>query len=222
MLAATLLGAAEMNATAQVRILPLGDSDTSSFAPHSSYRYWLWHRLVDAGFNVDFVGSQHSVVGGVPANADFDQDHEGHPGWATPDVLENINSIAAATQPDIVLIDLGANDVISGVPLETTTENFILIIQRLRAVNPQVTILLAQTPPFEGQDKVAMRLLRRAIRSVAKRENTRESRVYVVNLFGGFSVKKDTFDGMHPDESGEQKIAKRFFKVLRRVLRRLR
>ncbi|HHY85807.1 MAG TPA: cellulose-binding protein, partial [Verrucomicrobia bacterium] len=121
-----------------------------------------------------------------------------------------------------VLIDLGANDVISGVPLETTTENFILIIQRLRAVNPQVTILLAQTPPFEGQDKVAMRLLRRAIRSVAKRENTRESRVYVVNLFGGFSVKKDTFDGMHPDESGEQKIAKRFFKVLRRVLRRLR
>src|SRR6185503_14232817 len=87
---------AMFTAQAQTRILPLGDSVTSSFAPHSSYRYWLWHELVDAGYNVDFVGSQQGVADGTPDKTDYDQDHEGHPGWTTQDGVDNIDSIAAA------------------------------------------------------------------------------------------------------------------------------
>jgi len=66
------------------RIMPLGDSITESFAPYDSYRYYLWTSLQNSGFrDIDFVGSQHGVLGGEPANENFDQDHEGHPGWTT-------------------------------------------------------------------------------------------------------------------------------------------
>ncbi len=64
-----------------------------------------------AGFNVNFVGTQSGVADGTPANTNFDQNHEGHPGWMTQDALDNIDAIAATTQPDIVLIDLGSNDI---------------------------------------------------------------------------------------------------------------
>src|SRR5262245_1456626 len=202
---------------AQVRILPLGDSVTSSFGPHSSYRYWLWHKLTDNGFNVDFVGTQFGVADGVPENPDFDQDHEGHPGWTTTDGLNNVDSIAAATQPDIVLLDLGANDVIQGVPIPTIIAQLKLIIEHLRAANPNVKVLVAEPTPYVGENSRQMSKLKGAISHMAKVENQPGSKVCAVNLFGGFSVRSDTFDGMHPDESGENKIANRFYGALRKM-----
>src|SRR6187399_3097989 len=72
---------------AATRIMPLGDSITSSFAGHDSYRYWLWHSLQDAGYtNIDFVGSQRGVFGGTPLHANFDQDHEGHTGFTADQI----------------------------------------------------------------------------------------------------------------------------------------
>jgi lysophospholipase L1-like esterase len=206
-----------LSADAQ-NILPLGDSVTSSFAPHSSYRYWLYHRLVNAGYNFDFVGTQHGVAGGTPTLTDYDWDHEGHPGWETQDALNNIDSIARATQPDIVLIDLGSNDAEQDIALENTTANLEAIIEHLRAFNPNIVVILAQPTPYAGQNNKQMSKLRSAIRKVAKVENQRDSRVVTVNLYGGFSVNKDTFDGMHPDESGEQKIAKHYYDALKKFL----
>ena len=201
-------------AEAQTRILPLGDSVTSSFAPYSSYRYWLWHDLVDAGINADFVGTQHGVAGGTPQNTDYDQDHEGHPGWTTEDALANIDTIAAATQPDVVLIDLGANDVMEGVPRETTVTNLELIIEHLRAVNPNVIILLGQPTQYIGPNHKLLSKLKGAISRIAKTESQAGSPVIRVNLGSGFNVRRDTFDGMHPNESGEKKIASKFFAAL--------
>ena len=60
------------------RIMPLGDSITESATGQSSYRYYLWHLALDRGYKVDFVGSQHGVLGGPPKFDDFDMDHEGH------------------------------------------------------------------------------------------------------------------------------------------------
>jgi acyl-CoA thioesterase I len=206
---------AALTVDAQTRILPLGDSVTSSFVPHSSYRYRLWHKLVNAGFNVDFVGTRNGVEGGIPDNSNFDMDHEGHPGWTTQDGLDNIDAIVAATQPDMVLLDLGGNDVLEGVPLVTTVENLTAIIDHLRAANPNIRIVLAQSTPYQGQNAKRMSKLRAAVRRIARTH----SRVWTVNLYGGFSVRKDTFDGTHPDDSGERKIAKAYFGLLKKLLR---
>jgi hypothetical protein len=64
-----------------------------------------------------------------------------------------------------------------------------------------------------------MSKLKGAISKVAKQNNQKESRIYVINLFGGYNVRKDTFDGVHPDESGELKISKKYFAALKKVLK---
>ncbi|HYG22368.1 MAG TPA: GDSL-type esterase/lipase family protein [Verrucomicrobiae bacterium] len=203
----------------QTRILPLGDSVTSSFAPNSSYRYWLWTILTRRGFDVDFVGTQWGVAGGSPGNTDFDQHHEGHPGWTTSDLLFSIESIAAATVPDIVLLDIGSNDVLEGIPASETRNNLVSIIDELRAVNPAVIVLLAQTTPYAGQSKRGMSMLKAAVKSACKIQKRSGGRVGIVNLAASFSVKRDTIDGVHPNVRGEQKIAVRYFNVLRKLIR---
>jgi len=203
---------------AQTRILPLGDSVTSSFAPYSSYRYWLWLSLTNAGLDVDFVGSQHGVADGTPDKTGYDWDHEGHPGWTTADGVAHIDSIANSSQPDIVLLDLGSNDVSSEWDPTISSNNLAVIIEHLRNVNPNVVVLMAFPTPFLGEDRHLMSQLRTSIQKVAKMENLPESPVVCVNIAGGFSAKADTFDGMHPNEKGEKKIAKRFYKVLRKFL----
>jgi len=47
-----------------VKILNLGDSWTQDFGNHVSYRYDLWFKLMDAGFDVDFVGNQRNTADG--------------------------------------------------------------------------------------------------------------------------------------------------------------
>jgi lysophospholipase L1-like esterase len=175
--------------------------------------------LVDRGYNVDFVGTQYGVADGTPDKTDFDQDHEGHLGWTTLDGVGNVDAIAANTQPDIVLLDLGANDVNEGIPWEASIDNLRTMIEHFRALNPHVIILLAEPTPYSGEDKRAMAKLKGGIARLARAENQRDSQVRAVNL-GGFSVRRDTYDGVHPDESGEQKIAKRFYAVVRKYLRR--
>jgi acyl-CoA thioesterase I len=210
---------AGFSAPAQTRVLPFGDSVTSSFAPYSSYRYWLWQRLVDAGYRVDFVGTRSGVDSGWPERTDYDQDHEGHAGWTTYDALYATLDVAYATRPDIVLVDFGANDIDDGYTPDTIRDNLREIITRFRTVNPNVVIVLAQPTPYEGADNKQLARLRSAISRAARLENQRFSPVRVVNLGSGFSVRKDTFDGTHPNESGEIKIAKKYYGVIRRYMR---
>lgn len=208
-----------VNSQAQTRILPLGDSVTSSMAPHVSYRYWLWHLLADRGYNVDFVGTQWGVANGSPEYTDFDENHEGHLGWTSQDAVESIDSIASATVPDIVLLDLGANDVDDNIPHGVSKANLITIIETLHAVNPGVVIVMALPTPYVGQNRRGISLLRHAIKRAAVIERHAGVHIRTVNLAASFNVRKDTFDGTHPNESGEKKIAKRYFNVLRPLLR---
>jgi lysophospholipase L1-like esterase len=208
---------AQFGVQAQVRILPLGDSVTSSFSPHNSYRFWLWHKLINHGYNVDFVGTQEGVADGPPGNPDFDQDHEGRPGWTADSAVGAINGIASATQPNVVLLDLGANDIIQGSAVSDVVARLQGIIDELRAVNPNVKVLVAEPTPYVGPNSKQLSKLKGAISNMAKHTSQAGSRVIAVDLFGGFNVQKDTFDGMHPDESGELKIAAKFYSALRKL-----
>jgi acyl-CoA thioesterase I len=201
----------------QIRILPLGDSVTSSFSPYSSYRYWLWQQLTTNGFTTDFVGRRWGVEGGLPEKRDYDMNHEGHAGWHADDGMREAYDIAVATQPHVILLDLGANDVEQAEDNLSTIEELRIIIHSFREINPNIIILLAQPTPVVEQKKQFRRLLP-LIRRLARQENTPESPVVAVNLFSQFRLASDTFDGVHPNERGEKKIALRYFRALSRIL----
>lgn len=232
----TLTGLAQAN---HVNIMPFGDSVTSrGSAPESSYRYWLWTKLQDAGFNnIDFIGQNNGVEGGAPQNDWPDEEYEGGDGLTSADALNIAPSAATFTGPngataDIVLLDFGSNDISpAGIPLDQTINNLQQVIQTFANQNPNITILIAQPTPWApdpssppDQQRLQKReqsQLAGMIGRLARTERKAGIHVIAVNQFGGFSVKKDTIDGAHPNVIGEQKIANKYFAVLRKLLRKM-
>ncbi|HEY9834816.1 MAG TPA: SGNH/GDSL hydrolase family protein [Stenomitos sp.] len=201
-----------------IRIMPLGDSITQGNTKHNSYRRPLWLELRKAGYNVDFVGSTRENFKGLSPSSDFDPDHEGHWGWRVDEALERIDGWMRISEPDIVLIHLGNNDLTRGQSLESTIEELRQLIQRIRAVNPRVKLLIAQIIPCGNPARIQQ--LNKLIGNLARRTNTQESPIVVVDQFRGFNPKAgvDTYDGCHPSEVGEQKMASRWLAALKKVL----
>lgn len=218
--AAMLCGQLAKAQGAPVRIMPLGDSLTSSVDGQASYRYWLYKYLQGAGYNVTFVGTLWGVGDGVSSiYSDFPQNHEGHPGATSDDILQGIDNWAAQDQPNIVLLLIGANDFQDGQPPGHPFVNTGRIITRIRAVNPNVVVLLAMIPPLAGQrykDQVYDYL----IYKYAPGWSTPTSPVRVVDLWTGFATWQDTLDGQHPNEAGEKIYAWRFFRWLQVFMKR--
>jgi acyl-CoA thioesterase-1 len=220
-------------ASAQLRILPYGDSVTTfGSAPESSYRYWLFTRLTDAGFvyqqDFDFVGTAYGTQDGAPQNDWPAQQFSGDEGESSGGAAGEAAGVAGATAPDVVLLDFGSNDYdASQSPKDTlaqTRANLDAIIQAFAAQNPNVVILLAVPTPWvvtadsPPGTKKFMSGLSGAVSKAAQDERKAGVNVILVNLRGGFGARKDTKDGSHPNVSGEQKIAGKYFQALRRVL----
>lgn len=195
--------------------MPLGDSITEAGDGAASYRYWLWHALQAEGYDVDFVGSRAGVYGGEPRFSDFDADHEGHWGWTTGEVLGRIEGWAEDARPDVVLLHLGTNDL--GAPIEGTLANLAAIVRALRRHGPNTTVLLAELIPVLGFERV-VRELNDELPALVARLDSESSRVVLVDQWTGFHANTDTSDGIHPDESGEKKMAERWLAALRPVL----
>lgn len=200
-----------------VKIMPLGDSITQAPGGQASYRYWLWKDLNTAGYSVNFVGSGLIGYTGEPRFYDFDQNHEGHAMYSTSTVLANAWNWANFANPDVVLLHIGTNDVGDGVPTNTIINNISQIIDVLRSVNPNVTILLAQLIPYAGQE-AGISTLNAAMPGLASSKNTASSRIIVVDQYTGFNAASDTVDGIHPNEAGEKKMSARWYSALTGVL----
>jgi lysophospholipase L1-like esterase len=222
-----------------VRILPLGDSITQGgYFNSASYRYPLWEQLQQAGYsNVDFVGSRTTVYNegsGNPSLANypnyyssFDRDHDGYWGYRTDQVLPLVPSIAAAARPDVVMLMLGTNDLGQGgqAGVAPAAANLGLIIDRLRAVNPTVNVLLAEIIPIGPDASNAgsyyqtgsawVSAFNTQVVALAAAKTTPQSPVVVVDQFTGFNTSTDLSpDGVHPSQAGESWIANNFFRAL--------
>ncbi|MCP3962581.1 MAG: cellulose-binding protein [bacterium] len=187
--------------------MPLGDSITEAETGFASYRYWLWQDLISAGYDVDFVGSMTGNFGGPPLFEDFDQDHEGHWGWRADEVLAEIDGWAAAALPDVVLLHLGTNDLWQGQDIPGTLAELEAIVEAIRVHVPGVAVLLAQLIPSTVGALSGIPDLNAEIPALAATLSTPESPVLVVDQFTGFDPAVDTYDGVHPDESGELAMA---------------
>ncbi|GAA4150960.1 cellulose binding domain-containing protein [Actinomadura keratinilytica] len=208
------LPAAPSRAAAAVRIMPLGDSITGS---PGCWRALLWNRLQETGHtDIDFVGTLPTQGCSVP----YDGDNEGHGGALVTDVAAQnlLPGWLAATRPDIVLMHFGTNDVWSNRPTATILDAYTTLVGQMRASNPAMKILVARIIPMnpatcaECADRVVA--LNQAIPDWAAAHSTAESPITVVDQWTGFSTDTDTYDGVHPNDSGNQKISDRWYPAL--------
>lgn len=232
----------DLYAAGPLKIMPIGNSITQGDKDHYSYRYNLWKKLIDANVDFDFVGSKNTNKGGSPSwpaykGKTFDPDHEGHSGWTLDQILNgyehepNSGKLSEWLQnytPDIALVHAGTNDALLNHPLESTVAELKEVIRQIRQKNPHVTILLARLIPADdekvGQKQAANILkLNERIVTLAPQLNTSQSRVMLVDQFTDFdpAPNADTYDGLHPNASGEEKMAQKWFAALSPLMRPL-
>ncbi|GAA3240814.1 cellulose binding domain-containing protein [Nonomuraea helvata] len=215
-LAAAVLFATTTQASgaAATRIMPLGDSITGS---PGCWRALLWNRLQSSGYtSIDFVGTLPLQGCGVP----YDGDNEGHGGYLATNIA-NQNQLPgwlSATKPDIVLMHLGTNDVWSNIAPATILSAFTTLVNQMRTSNPNMKILVAKIIPMNpsncadcGQRAVNFN---NAIPAWAAATTTQQSPITVVDQWTGFSTSTDTYDGVHPNATGDQKMSDKWYPPL--------
>jgi acyl-CoA thioesterase I len=202
--------------SAIVKIMPLGDSITQSTKGLNSYRYYLWHLLINKGYHVDFVGSKHGVGDGPPADPDFDMDHEGHAGWRADEIATQVHVWATAASPDFVLLHIGTNDLSQRQTVDSTVNDIRSIIDVLRSVNPRVHILLAQIIAKVGVPSIAV--LNGRLPALVADTQQPDSPIVLVDQYSGFDPSTMTYDGTHPNADGDSRMADRWFEKLAPML----
>lgn len=220
LLAACGLGTRTVERTANtVYLLPLGDSITQADRHHTSYRYPLWAALQGTGVTVDFVGSltkhhkgKGPVVEAVNGNP-FDRDHEGHWGWRADEVLEDLTDWLAHYPVDIALVHLGTNDVLQGQSLDGTLDELSAIVRLLRQHNPEVSVLLARPGQSDWPNAASLPELADGVSALSRDLTTDASPVFAVDIDQAL-LPEHTYDGLHPNATGEAMIADRFFEAL--------
>ncbi len=120
---------------------------------------------------------------------------------------------------DVLVLELGANDGLRGLPVETTRKNLQAIIDRTKTKYPQAKIVIAgmKVPPNMGRDygeKVE------AIYPALAKKNNAPLIPFILEGVGG--VREFNLpDGIHPTAKGHQIVAANVWKVLEPVLRSL-
>ena len=199
-----------------LKIVPLGNSITQAKTTSpgaNSYRRNLWNKLINAGHSVDFVGSLNTddLESSFP-DASFDHDHEGHWGWRADQIVTYLAGWLAGYTPDVALLHIGTNDAYQNNTVASTIEEIEDIIGILRNDNSNVTIFLAQILPLQDVAKNArVDGINAELVNLASSLNQTQSRIILVDHNSGWNITEYTYDNVHPNETGEEIMAQRWF-----------
>ena len=160
--------AAAENAEA-VKILSLGDSITDGYWTSGAYRKYMYHDLEQMGYNIDMVGPKGGNSNTFTYNGQsvsYDDNNAGYSGYAIQEmttkehrsgILETIQAtwyngqnMIAAYQPDIVLLQIGTNDILSNYNdgITDRLENLVNVI--LQDLDADSTVFVSTIPDIDA------------------------------------------------------------------------
>jgi len=87
------------------------------------------------------------------------------------------------------------------------------IILLLQKDNPNVSILLAKVIPTDNPEwNNRLSNLNTVIKGVVDDTRTKNSKVFVIDFSEDFNPETDTFDGIHTNKKGAEKMAQKWIK----------
>lgn len=206
-----------------IRIMPLGDSITAGVdfvdnrmtCDKGGYRTHLWKKLSAINIAFDFVGSQTDGPSAIAQN------HEGHPGWKTSQLIENINAWYHAHVPDIILLMIGTNDIVADQNADIAYNRLQTLVDILFKLNARLALIVASIPPLEwsnSRNHLQPQVLsfNSRIPRLVKQHKAKGHLAYFVDVCS--AMEQAHLIGSHPSPSGYEKIAEVWFPVLRRVI----
>ena len=213
------------------RIMIVGDSIS---AGPGCYKKFLLEDLNANGYtNFDFVGQYTDDCGGgvmhsarsCTTAADYVQPTFTLRADCGGGDFPGLSALMTTYQPDLVMLQLGVNDVWNGLTTDVILANYSALVAQARAQNPDVVIAVAQIQQIRpmgdaNADAVFTRAeqLVTAVPAWAQGESQPTSPVFVADLWTNSDVA-ETKDGVHPtDDVGSERMGQNWFEALRRIL----
>ena len=184
------------------RVMPLGDSITDGYNVPGGYRIRLEDLALADGLAIDFVGG----LSNGPSDL-IDQNHEGHSGWRIDQIQSIIGRRMTVFAPDIVLLHIGTNDVAQAYGLGTAGTRLTRLVNTITSANPDALVLVSTIVPFSSPvyERRGVRYNTTVTSEVATLAAA-GAHVELVDLHAAVTTA-DLADGVHPNQTGYDKMA---------------
>lgn len=192
-----ILWGAQAQGSATSTILVWGDSLSAGYGlkPGEAWPALLQSRLRQEGF-------RHTVI-----NASLS-------GETTAGGRSRLARALAEHQPGILVLELGANDGLRGLPTKLMADNLEAMLAMARQAGARTLLLGMEMPPNFGSSYVV--LFRQTYARVAQSQPT----AFVPFMMDGFAQKPEMFqpDGIHPTADAQPLILQTVWKALKPLL----
>lgn len=224
-----------------LKVMPLGNSITLGYQKpeptnFNGYRKPLKSKLVDNGLNFDFVGSL--------ADGDFfDNQHEGHGGWHVKhwfgnknySLIDHIVTFLQNNHPDIILLHIGTNDIgeywdpKNDNTIDTTVADVSSLLDSIYTFDPTIQVILAKiisrkdslsTTTVNEHDTTTA--FNNALEIMANNRIANGDNLTLVDMESALLYPNDfSYDGIHPNTAGYDKMAAVWYNALINILPKL-
>ncbi len=179
-------------------IVAFGDSLSAGYgvAEGKSYPAYLQQKLDEGGYGYRVVNA-------------------GISGDTTSGGVERVGSVVGM-RPFMVILELGGNDGLRGLPIETTRANLEEMIVKLKQAGVVVVLAGMTLPPNYGPDYIGQ--FERVYRDLAEKYDL----PLVPFLLEGAAGNKELMqgDGIHPTADGNRIVARNVMRVIGPLLKR--
>lgn len=208
--------------------MPVGDSMTIGSAGEHTWRYRLWRHLCGAyGGPFTFVGPRETLydksaeapVSYAYADPDFPRAHLAGWGEGWQHMVPLIEGAVREHRADVLLVSLGLIDLGFYTNADQTADNVRAFVSRARAARRTVRMVIMpvapnvrarQDAPFAAQVTRFNDLLAKTVIDL----DEPSSPLLLATPSPSYDIDFDTYDGTHPNASGEHRIAAAFAEAM--------
>lgn len=191
--------------------------------------FLLWGAAAQAAPVVLVFGDSLSASYGFPANEGWvslleQRIHQKKPGYrlvnasisgeTTSGGRYRIEQLLAEHRPAVVILELGVNDGLRGLPLDAAASNLNAIIAACRNRKARVLLIGMRLPPNYGTAYATK------FQAIYQQAAQRHKIPFLPFLLEGFADNPELFqaDGLHPNTAAQPLIMERVWKILQPIL----
>ncbi|MFI8070266.1 GDSL-type esterase/lipase family protein [Streptomyces sp. NPDC086033] len=211
-----------------LRFMPVGDSMTIGSAGEHTWRYRMWRHLRDThGGPFALVGPRETLydkAADAPtsyeyADPDFPRAHLAGWGEGWLHMAPLIGDAVRAHRANVLLVSLGLIDLGFYTNAEQTSENVRAFVAEARRADPRIRMaVLPVIPNVRAQSDTPFatevtRFNELLAKAIADLDEPRSPLLWV-SPPKSYDIHHDTYDGTHPNASGEHRIAAAFAEAM--------
>lgn len=208
--------------------MPVGDSMTIGSAGDHTWRYRLWqHLCATYGGPFTLVGPRETLydkVADAPtsyayADPGFPRGHLAGWGEGWLHMAPEIAGAVRAHRADVLLVSLGLIDLGFYTNARQTADNVHRFVDAARAANPRIhMVLLPVIPNVRARTEAAFASevtdFNTLLAKAAADLDDPASPLLLASVPESYDIDLDTYDGTHPNTSGEHRLAEAFAEAM--------